>query len=247
MCGRYASSRSPQQLAAHFDALFDPRANYESLEPNYNVAPTDPIAIVRESHRDGGLQRVLSLARWGLVPSWAKDVKVGSRMFNARAEEADAKPAFRKAFHQRRCLVPADGWYEWATPEGDGRKQPFFMTPRDGDLLAFAGLWEVWHAPGESAPVFSASVLTVPAFGEFATVHDRMPLVLPADRWAGWLGERADVKPSQIIADITAAPTERDLESELEIRPVGVAVGDVRNNGPQLVKRAEPVQPQKLF
>ncbi|GAA1773621.1 SOS response-associated peptidase [Luedemannella helvata] len=227
MCGRYASTRSAADLSALFEAVDETEG---ALEPDYNVAPTDPVALVRHSSRVDG--RVLSLARWGLVPPWAKDTKGAARMINARAETVATSRAFAPSFERRRCLVPADGWYEWLKrPDG---KQPYFMTRPDGGPLAFAGLWSVWGSGDER--LLTTSVITTAAVGDFAVVHDRMPLVLPPDRWADWLS-----------AGDAAGLLAPDVEwlTRLEIRPVGSAVGDVRNDGPELV-RAIPA-PSPLF
>jgi putative SOS response-associated peptidase YedK len=220
MCGRYASTRSPDELTIAFDAT--DHTDGSAPEPDYNVAPTKPVHAVR-SGSDGG--RRLDVVSWGLVPSWAADRKIASRLLNARAETLAATPAFRSAFASRRCLVPADGWYEW-TPREDGPgKQPYFLTPADGSLLAFAGLWETWGR-GEDR-IVTCTVVTTAAHGALAGVHDRMPLVLEPARWAAWLGE----EPS----DDLLAPTHSDTVSALEIRPVGPHVGNVRNNGADLV------------
>jgi putative SOS response-associated peptidase YedK len=234
MCGRYASTRSAADLSALFEADDETDG---ALTADYNVAPTDPVAIVRNTVRSP--RPVLSLARWGLVPSWSKDSSGAARMINARAETVATSRAFAQSFERRRCLVPADGWYEWLKPPGAGGrggarkgKQPYFMTPKDGGPLAFAGLWSVWGS-GEQR-LLTCSVITVPAAGELALIHDRMPLALPPDRWAGWLG---DGDPSSLLGP----PPERFLAG-LDLRPVGVAVGDVRNDGPDLI-RAVPAPP----
>ncbi|GAA1830949.1 SOS response-associated peptidase [Luedemannella flava] len=220
MCGRYASTRSAADLSALFEAADETEG---ALAPDYNVAPTDPVALVRHSARADG--RVLSLARWGLVPSWAKDTKGGARMINARAETVATSRAFAQSFERRRCLVPADGWYEWLKrPDG---KQPYFMTRPDGGPLAFAGLWSVWGSGDQR--LLTISVITVAAVGDLAAVHDRMPLVLPPQRWAQWLA--ADDATGLLMPDT-------DWVTQLEIRPVGSAVGDVRNDGPELVRAA---------
>jgi putative SOS response-associated peptidase YedK len=224
MCGRYATTRSSLDLSSLFDAADE---TGDALAADYNVAPTDPVPIVRRSRRVDG--RVLSVARWGLVPSWAPDTSGAARMINARVETVATTRAYATPFQRRRCLVPADGWYEWR--RASGRKQAYFMTPADGGVLAFAGLWSAW-GDGER-PVFTCSVLTTAAVGEFAIVHDRMPLLLPPAGWERWLAEgQAPV----------VAPTGEYL-STLEIRAVGPAVGDVRNDGPELIERvpAEPL------
>jgi putative SOS response-associated peptidase YedK len=232
MCGRYATSRGSADLSSIFDALDE---TAEALAPDYNVAPTDPVSMVRVSARvggpvpgpGGGVRPVLSAARWGLVPPWAKDPRAGARMINARAETLASSSAYARPFAQRRCLVPADGWYEWLR-RGTG-KQAYFMTPADGSVLAFAGLWTAWNRPGSGDRLLTFSVVTMAAIGDLALVHDRMPLVLPPLRWASWLGG----PPGD---DLLAPPAEEYLGG-LEIRPVGPAVGDVRNDGPALLAR----------
>jgi putative SOS response-associated peptidase YedK len=171
--------------------------------------------------------------RWGLVPSWAKDLSVGNRLLNARVESLTEKPAFRKAAQSRRCLVPADGWYEWAKRLDSPGKQPYFITPQDGSVLALAGLWEVWGR-GEDR-VYTCTVVTSPAVGALAEVHDRMPLVLPRDRWAAWLD------PAVEELGELAAPTPPEVVEALELRPVRPLVNNVANNGPELLARAESV------
>jgi putative SOS response-associated peptidase YedK len=216
MCGRYATTRSEADLGDLFDAL----DLTEGLTPSWNVAPTDPVPVVRvSSSRDA---RVLDTARWGLVPPWAKDLRGGARMINARAETVATSNAFAAAFARRRCLVPADGWYEW-TRAGKA-KQAWYMTPADGSALAFAGIWSVWGPES----VVSCSVITTAALGGLTRVHDRMPLILPRDRWASWLAGGGDP------GDMVRPMTEGEL-SMIDIRPVGPAVGNVRNNGPQLL------------
>ena len=217
MCGRYATTRSEADLSDLFDAV----DVTEGLTPSWNVAPTDPVPVIRVSQsRDDA--RVLDRARWGLVPPWATDLRGGARMINARSETVATSPAFAPSFARRRCLVPADGWFEWL---GAGKqKQAFYMVPADGSPLAFAGLWSAWGAE----PVLTCSVLTTAAIGGLARVHDRMPLILPRDRWAGWLAGGGD--PAGLLQPMT----ERELDA-IEVRPVGRAVGNVRNNGPHLL------------
>ena len=221
MCGRYATTRTSADLAALFEAADE---TGESLAPDYNLAPTDAAPIVRVSERVGG--RVVSAARWGLVPSWAKDTRGAARMINARAETVATSSAFARSFANRRCLVPADGWYEWVRQD-DGGKQAYFMTPADGSVLVFAGLWSVWGSGGDR--LLSCSVITTAAIGDLTMVHHRMPLALPPQRWAQWLGEAAG-DPETLLA-----PPAPEWTSTLEVRPVGPAVGDVRNDGPGLV------------
>jgi putative SOS response-associated peptidase YedK len=228
MCGRYATSRSSADLSALFDA--DDETG-DGLAPDYNVAPTDPVPIVRISRSADA--RVLTRVKWGLVPAYAKDTKGGARMINARAETVTKSGAFAPSFAKRRCLVPADGWYEWQR-RGPKEKQPYFMTDPDGDVLAFAGLWAVWGRGDDR--VLSCCVLTAAALGDLALVHDRMPLVLPKATWDDWLAaEPAD-------AERLLTPS-AELVERLEIRPVGARVGDVRNDGPSLIERVDAPQP----
>jgi putative SOS response-associated peptidase YedK len=177
--------------------------------------------------------------RWGLVPRWAKDPAVGSRLINARAETAAGKPAFRDAVARRRCLLPADGWYEWQ--RGGEHKQPFFITRADGAGLALAGLWSTWRRPDDPAPpLVTCGVLTTEAVGPLAEIHDRMPLILPIEAWQAWLDPDSD-HPGQLLA-----PPSTDLVHGLELRPVSTAVNHVQQDGPELVQRVEPEQPALL-
>ncbi|RKF26684.1 SOS response-associated peptidase [Micromonospora globbae] len=220
MCGRYATTRSSGELSALFESYDDTGGR---LGPDHNVAPTDPVPLVRLSPER---HRTLSVARWGFLPHWARSAAGAARMINARAETVATSRAYAGAFARRRCLVPADGWYEWVrSPDG---RQAYYMTPRDGSVLAFAGIWSVWGAGDDARLTFS--VLTTAALGELAEVHDRMPLLLPPDRWAPWL-EPAD-DPAALLA-----PPPADWLAGLEVRPVGPAVGDVRNDGPHLTAR----------
>ena len=216
MCGRYATTRSAVDLAALFEALDETGGG---LAPDYNVAPTDPVPIVAMAK--GG--RAVRVARWGLVPPWARDARIGARMINARAETVMSANAFAPSFRARRCLVPADGWYEWR-PE-NGRKQAYFMTAEDTVVLVFAGLWTV-----SAAGMVTVSIVTTAALGHLASVHDRMPLLLTPERWGDWLCGPAD--PARLLC----VPPMKFLDS-LEVRPVGPAVGDVRSDGPALTVR----------
>lgn len=264
MCGRYATTVDPETLYGVFEAEPDPvsppgagpyggdepRPRYTPhVNPRYNIAPTDAVTVVRTrparpatDDRPARQQgRFVAQARWGLVPSWAKDLSVGSRMFNARADSVPTKPAFRRAFERRRCLVPASGFYEWqkldtapATGKGRGRarKQPYYITPKDGSVLAFAGLWEFWRSPDGEA-VVSNTIITTDAVGEMADIHDRMPLVLPASEWDAWLDP--EVGGEQVLPLL--APPDEPLVAQLEFRPVSQAVGNVANDSPQLIER----------
>ncbi len=187
--------------------------------PSYNVAPTDPVYGVIERH---GV-RVLRVLRWGLVPSWAKDPKVGARFINARQESVADKPAFRAAYQRRRALLPADGYYEWQP--GAGRKQPWYLTSRDGSPLAMAGLYEVWRGP-EDTWLWTAAIITTSAPDEVGAIHDRAPMLVPREDWGRWLdGSVSD--PGALLLPGTSGL--------LDAWPVSSAVGNVANDGPELV------------
>jgi putative SOS response-associated peptidase YedK len=222
MCGRYASTAEVDDLVAMFDA--EDATDDVVLPADWNVAPTKDVHVVAVRH---GVRQV-RVMRWGLVPSWAEDASGGARMINARAETLLAKPAFRAAAVRRRCLVPADGWYEWVRDAG--RRRPYFMTAPDGSTLAFAGLYEVWRRA--ETTLLTCTIVTTAAIGPLVDVHDRMPLLLAPDRWAAWLGDGDaavdDVEP-------LLAPPSLEEVAALELRPVANAVGNVANNGPELV------------
>ena len=174
MCGRFTCA-APSEIVAEVFGLAEPVA----LAPRFNVAPTQPVAVVR--WQEGG--RYLSLVRWGLIPGWATDAGVGARLINARAETVAVKPAFRSAFKARRCLILADGFYEWAR-RGSG-KQPYWIGFADGRPFAFAGLWERWQ--GSEGAVESCTIITTAANEVVAPLHDRMPVILPPASFAPWI------------------------------------------------------------
>lgn len=198
-------------------------ADLASLEPRYNIAPTQSVATIRADQE--GL-RSLDMLRWGLVPHWAKDVRIGNRLINARAETVAEKPAFRQAFSRRRCLVLASGFYEWgATPAG---KAPFFMSPRSGECLAFAGLWEQWRG-GDDAVLESCVIITTTANATLAKVHQRMPAILVADAQLRWLA--GDTPVNERLKLLRPA-----AEDELQIRQVRRTVNNPRNEGAELIE-----------
>jgi putative SOS response-associated peptidase YedK len=229
MCGRFTSQSSPDRLAEHFGAEL---AAEEDLGARYNVAPTDDVYVVAEH---GGVRR-LGTQRWGLVPFWADDPSVGARMINARSDTVASKPAYRRAFAKRRCIVPADGFYEWKAVPGARRKQPYLVRRRDGAPLALAGLWEVWRDRGagdDGERLTSCVIVTTDANELLRPVHDRMPVVLEPDVWDVWLDpDNDDLEELQALL----VPAPEDL---LELVPVSTRVNDVRNDGPDLV---EPVE-----
>jgi putative SOS response-associated peptidase YedK len=246
MCGRYASSREPEELAEVFEV---DQPDLPHLPPDWNVAPTkDVYAVVQrppsgeERESEQPLERQLRAVRWGLVPFWAKDPSIGSRMINARVETVAEKPAYRRAFERRRAILPADGYYEWyvtseKTKAGKPRKQPYFIRPRDGGVLAMAGLYEIWRDPTRSDDdpdrfLWSATVITTRAEDELGVIHDRMPMMLTPDRWAAWLDPTLDDR--EVLLGLLE-PALSEESHGLVAQPVSPLVSNVRNNGPELV------------
>jgi putative SOS response-associated peptidase YedK len=240
VCGRYASSRKPEDLVEEFD-IRGPVA--PALEPDYNVAPTKPVYAVveRPPKKDSPEppERQLRVMTWGLVPSWAKDPAIGNRMINARMETVAEKPAYKRAFARRRAILPADGYFEWyvtsqRTAKGKPVKQPYFIRPRDGGVLAMAGLYEIWRDPDKADDDperfrWTTTVLTTSAEDELGHIHDRMPMMLPRERYDAWLDPT--LEGSELLdLLVPAAP------GSLEAFPVSRLVSNVRNNGPELVE-----------
>src|SRR5580700_6590442 len=268
MCGRYASARKRIELLEEFRVERD-RVS-EPLEPDYNVAPTKRVyAVMTRDQRPSesssesssassdeapggangrsgrespsGVARELRVVRWGLVPFWAKDPKIGSRMINARAETVSVKPSFRRAFAHRRCLLPADGYYEWYRPGADAKaaKQPYYMYRADGGSLALAGLYELWRNrefPDDhpDAWLWTSTIITTSAPDELGRIHDRMPMVIQPELWADWL-DPGNTDTGDLLGLMAPAGS-----GGLVIRPVSTAVNSVRNNGPGLIEPAEP-------
>lgn len=239
MCGRYASARKRQELLQEF--LVERDRVTEPLEADYNVAPTDPVYAVLTRGARGtpseDVARELRTVRWGLVPSWAKDPGIGSRMINARAETVDSRPAFRKAFARRRCLLPADGFYEWLQLEDEGkaRKQPYFIHRADGGVLAFAGLYELWRDKSlpddhDDAWLWTSVIITTTAQDEVGRIHDRMPMIIQPDQWSDWLD------PASTEATALHTLLRPAADAGLALYPVSTEVNSVRNNGPALIQ-----------
>jgi putative SOS response-associated peptidase YedK len=238
MCGRYGASTPPSVLAEEFDV---DEVVVEDQAPSYNVAPTDPVPAIAVN-RAGS--RVLGQFSWGLVPSWEPDRKGAARRINARAETVLDKPAFRNAFARRRCLLPADGFYEWER-RPDGSKQPWFVHRADGRPMAMAGLWEVWRETDDAPLLRTCTVITTAANDLMQPVHDRMPVILERPSWSGWLDRDsfdADALSGLLI------PAGDDV---LIRHRVSNQVNSVRNNGPDLVEPvpepAPPPVPLKLL
>jgi putative SOS response-associated peptidase YedK len=232
MCGRFVQASSPELLVERFgvDELAAP-----AHERSYNVAPRANVYAVRDRNEDDRRRRYLSELRWGLIPSWAKDPKVGDRMINARAESLADKPAYERAFRRHRCLVPAEGFYEWQRRRS--RKQPMFIHRRDGEPMAFAGLWAAWRDPNgddqQDDWLRSCAIVTTNANDIVAPLHDRMPVVLEERDWDRWLDPNAD-DVHELAQLLTAAAND-----VLAAYPVATAVNSADNDGPELVERVE--------
>ena len=229
MCGRYASSRKPEMLVEEFEVV-TPVA--QELRPDFNVAPTKMVySVVNKAEG-----RSLSVMKWGLVPSWAKDPSIGSRMINARLETITEKPSYKRAFASRRCILPADGYYEWYV-EKEGakpRKQPFFIRRTDGASLAMAAIYEYWRDPSKdendpTAIMTTASVITTSATDDVGRIHDRMPQIVERENWAAWLDP--EMKDTDVALKLLTPATLGGLEAY----PVSTDVNAVRNNGPHLI------------
>lgn len=251
MCGRYVVTKNPQELAQEFEV--DRIAVDGPAEADYNVAPTKNVpAILARARReeDGdGIERQLRTVRWGLVPSWAKDPSIGNRLINARVETAAEKPSFRKAFAQRRCILPADGYYEWQEQQapgegGGGRagkkepKQPFFIHRPDRATLAMAGLYELWRDPTRErddpqAWLWTVTVLTTDATDELGRIHDRAPMIVPSDAYGTWLAPHTDDTDvdASVLRELLIPAT-----VGMRADPVSTAVNNVRNQGPDLIR-----------
>lgn len=234
MCGRFVSASPPDEIARYFDAE-PPEA---ALDPSYNVAPTNDVYVV---HVDGSTRRVEPM-HWGLVPHWAKDPSIGNKMINARAETLATKNAFKSPLAKRRCIIPADGFYEWMKVPGQKQKQPMFIHRSDGEQFAFAGLWSVWRDPNASkeerqadgGTLHSCTIITGEPNDKVRPVHDRMPVMLPADTWETWLNPAIqDIEVATKL--LVPAPS-----SFVDLHPVSTDVNNVRTRGAHLIDRVDP-------
>lgn len=221
MCGRFTLRASASVLAEQFAAIAD-----ITLVPRFNVAPTQPIAVVRARPDSSPLQRELAIVRWGLIPSWAKDAGIGGRMINARSETVAAKPAFRAAFRRQRCLIPADGFFEWRR-QGKS-KQPYFIQMAGEQPFAMAGLWESWNGP-DGNEIESCTILTTLPNELMQVIHDRMPVILPSETCGEWLDPaQADPEPlKRLLVPFDAG--------QMKARPVSSYVNRPSNEGPECI------------
>ncbi len=218
MCGRFVQAQSAQSYAGHFGAVV---SLDEALDPSWNVAPTDRVYAVAE-HED---KRILGAFRWGLIPWFAKEAKVGARHINARVESVATTPAFKDSFARRRCVIPADGFYEWEKRESGG-KLPHFVHHADRTPLALAGLWASWQGPNGER-IVTCSILTTRPNDLVAPIHDRMPVILPRVAWNRWL-DRETTDPG-VLTELLVAAEPRTLAEY----PVSTLVNDVKNNHPE--------------
>ncbi len=228
MCGRFPRSRTTDEIAKLF-RVAGPMLN---TTPSYNVAPMqDVLAIIYEKH---SAARVFATLRWGLIPRWAKDASVAAKLINARSETLLEKPSFRDAFRQRRCVIPADGFYEWTR---DARRQPFAVAKRDRSMIGFGGLWDEWTDPASGERVKTCTIVTTEANPLCAPIHDRMPVIVADGDIATWLGEEPATERS--ITDLLHPYPANDLE----VFAVGKRVGNVRNDDPTLFQPAAETGP----
>ena len=219
MCGRFTLRTPPRDIAELFRLVDVPE-----LHPRYNIAPTQPVAAVRQIGQD----RELSLFQWGLIPSWAKDPRMGAQLINARAESIATKPSFRSAFRRRRCLIFADGFYEWQKTRAK-TKQPFYIRLANDRLFAFAGLWEHWEG-ADSAAIESCTIITTDANDLLRPLHDRMPVILPEQEYGRWLDPQLD-DPVKLQALLKPYPAE-----QMTAYPVSTFVNSPRSESPRCIE-----------
>lgn len=243
MCGRYAQSADMRQLMEQFQITGS--SPNQALQASWNIAPTNPIYIIRADLQVPN-ERALAIVSWGLIGPWLRDLASAkasqSRAINARSESIHEKPTFRAAFKSNRCLIPAEGYYEWATSLGRyAPKQPFYIHSRNGRQLAIAGIWSSWQAPG-SEFIESASIITQEAEGELAQIHNRMPLFMPTDFWDAWLNPE-----NREVEKIKAMMNQISQSSTVFARPISRAVNSVSKNSAELTVEIDLGEPETLF
>ncbi len=224
MCGRYTLTTPIEGIRQAFEVM-----SSLNLAARYNIAPTQDVPVIRRRKGDGGKE--LAMLHWGLIPSWSKDAGSAARLINGRSETLSEKPSFRRAFAQRRCLLPADGFYEWKTE--DGAKQPYYITRTDGEVFAFAGLWESWQDPVSHKTVESCCIITTSAHSSIAEIHHRMPVILPHGAERLWLDPQSEQKDLQDLFLPFA-------ETPISARPVSRRVNKVANDDAGLLSEPDP-------
>jgi len=243
MCGRYAQSADMRELMEQFEVTGS--SPTQSLPANWNIAPTNPIYIVRADSTDHH-QRELATVSWGLIAPWLSDLKEArssqSRAINARSESIFEKPTFRNAFKSTRCLIPAEGYYEWSTALGEyPPKQPFYICARDGNQLPIAGIWSSWRA-GNGELIESASIITQEAQGNLSKIHSRMPVFMPHDRWEEWLNpDNKEIEKLRTLMQVDSP------DSLVLAHPVSSEVNSVTRNSKKLTEQIELGEPETLF
>ncbi|MBN1679470.1 MAG: SOS response-associated peptidase [Anaerolineae bacterium] len=225
MCGRFTLTKLDPDLVAKTFAL----DSVPALSPRYNIAPTQPVAAV--IHDVESAQNQLAVFRWGLIPHWSKDATIGSRLINARGETVAEKPSFRAALRYRRCLIIADGFYEWQTLP-DGSKQPMYITLRDRGLFGMAGLWERWTDPNTGEIVPTCTIITTTPNDFMAPIHNRMPVILPSELYAAWLD------PTQTVTANVLPLLQPYPAGQMTGYPVSRRVNRPTNDDPSLIERA---------
>jgi len=231
MCGRYTLIN-----LAHLVDLFPWIREVPEAPPRYNIAPTQPILTLPNDD-----QNKLDFFVWGLIPFWAKDPSIGSQMCNARAETLATKNSYRHAFRRRRCLIPADGFYEWKHVPGSKVKQPVYIRLKSHELFCFAGLWENWHSP-DGSHVCSATIITTEPNELVKPIHNRMPVILEREDYQRWL-ERGEKDEGELMEMLRPYPSE-----QMELYPISTLVNSAKNEGEELIKPAQPVEaPRTLF
>ena len=228
MCGRFTQQFTWQELHALYGLTNVP----QNIEPRYNLAPTEKAWVVRHDPKTGG--RTLEALRWGLVPHWAKDLSIGAKMINARGETLATTPAFRDAFRERRCIIPASGFYEWK--KTGAAKQPYAIVPADARVFAFAGLWSSWRektAGGEAEWIRTCAIVTGEPNELLAPIHNRMPVILPRETWPAWLGEE------QASADELQSLLKPYQADRMRAYPISTRVNSVKNDAPDLLEAVD--------
>jgi putative SOS response-associated peptidase YedK len=242
MCGRFTLTVSADELARQFRTA---KPTIDSVAPNYNVSPTTPIYFIK-GEDESGTQRCLQIAKWGLIPAWSKDASRASNAINARVESIAEKPSFREAFKSRRALIPVTGYYEWATELGPyPPKQPFYIHNADQSPLAIAGLYEYWVNPVNGESVTTASIITRESVGQLATIHHRMPVILPKERWSQWLSSKSiTTKEEEVTLKLLDLA---NPEAGLSFHPVSACVNSAMNSGSDLPEPIVLGEPETLF
>lgn len=232
MCGRFTLASDAEMLQQTFFDVEMPM----NLSPRYNISPTQDVTVIpnTETHPEG---RQIERFHWGLIPSWAKDSQIGNRMINARSETLAEKPSFRNAYKRRRCLILADGYYEWQKIPGERVKQPVYIRLKSQKPFALAGLWETWQTEGMDEPLRSCTIITCPPNAVLAEIHHRMPVILPQDAYAEWL------VPDERSADALQSLLTPYLDEEMEAYPVSRFVNRPMNDSPQCIAPSEANAP----